>query len=118
MLFSTSILNDAIKKYQKKRKESFSQGETIIAGFGAGFTSFMLVFALVFFAFEIILLYFAVLIAISCTQGGYERIVHVVLAMTFTLPYMLINVFFNDCAKNILKNSGSMSLTKSGFAFI
>ena len=109
MLFSSNLLKNAVEKYQTHRKENFTKGEAADAGFNAGFTSFMLVTALIFFVLEVILLYFAILIAISCTQGGYERVVHVVLAMTFTLPYMLLSVFFSDCAKNVLRSSGSVS---------
>lgn len=65
----------------------------------SAFDSFVLFVAIVFFVLELIVLYFAVSVAIKCTRGGPERIVHIVMAITFTLLYMLLNTLFNDCAK-------------------
>jgi hypothetical protein len=109
MLFSTSLLKNSVEKYQKSRKEKYTYKESANAGFTASFTSFMLVLSLVFFTFEFILLFFAISIAVNCTTGGYERIVHLVLAVTFTLPYMLVASFFSDCGKTILKVGGIKS---------
>jgi len=105
MLFSTNLLKNSVENYQNSKRENFTQKEAANAGFSSGFISFMLVLSLVFFVLEFILLFFAVNIAIRCTKGGYERIVHIVLAVTFTLPYMLLTVFFGECGKNILKES-------------
>jgi len=65
----------------------------------------MLVIAIIFVALEFLLLFFAINIALTCTQGGAERIVHVVLAILFTVPYMLLSIFFSDCAKKTLKGN-------------
>jgi hypothetical protein len=111
MLFSTTLLKNSIEKFQKQRKEKFTEGQAVNAGFTGAFVSFTLVLSLMFFVLEVILLFFAINTAISCTEGGYERIVHVVLAFTFTLPYVLINVFFSNCAKKILKSNSKNSLT-------
>jgi hypothetical protein len=105
MIFSVGLLKNSIEKYQKKRQENYSKKEALNSGFKAGFIYFMLLLSIIFFAIEIILFFFAINIAINCTKGGYERIVHIVLAVTFTLPYMLIVVFFSDCGKNLLRTT-------------
>lgn len=105
MLVSGSILKSAIERYNNKKKtiERYSGGQSASAGVSAAFDSFVLVVAMVFFVLELIVLYFAVSVAIKCTRGGPERIVHIVMANTFTLPYMLLNTLFNDCAKKTLR---------------
>lgn len=105
MIFSVGLLKNSIEKYQMKRKENYSKKEALNSGFKSGFIYFMLLLSIIFFAIEIILFFFAINIAINCTKGGYERIVHIVLAVTFTLPYMLIVVFFSDCGKNLLRTT-------------
>jgi hypothetical protein len=64
-----------------------------------------MIIAFIFFILEFILLYFAICISIYCSQTKEERIVNFVLAATFTLPYMLVKITFDNCAKNYLKNS-------------
>ena len=48
---------------------------------------------------ELLLLFYGLKIAISCSKGGVEKKVNVVLATMFTMPYVLLNTF---CVKNIL----------------
>ncbi len=48
---------------------------------------------------------YAIIIAITCTKSGAERVTHLILATTVTLPYMLLNVIFNKCAIDTLRNS-------------
>ena len=80
-----------------------SLGDSAGAGAGAAFTSFVLVVAVIFFVLELILLFYAINMALVCTQGGPERIVNIVLAVTFTIPYVMLNILFNKCAKNSLR---------------
>lgn len=108
MLISSSVLLNALKKY-KAQKEKYSTGQSMAAGVNAGFTAFFLIVAVIFVALEILVLFYAILMALSCTQGGPERIIHVVLAIVFTLPYALISVFFSPCAKNMLRRSSPRS---------
>ena len=107
MIISTSILKNAIEKYNQyqsqKKKEKFTTSLVAESGISAAFTSFLLVIALIFFVLELIVLFYAVNIAIVCTKGGPERIVNVVLAIVFTIPYVLLNILFNACAKQTLR---------------
>lgn len=108
MYFSSSLLREAYAKYRKNKikNEGYNTWDSGSAGVSAAFDTAFLVIALVFFALEILVLFFAINIAIKCTHGGAERIVHIVLATVFTLPYMLLSVLFNKCAINTLKGFG------------
>tara|TARA_A100001011_G_C14318613_1_gene849244 strand:- start:1830 stop:2177 length:348 start_codon:yes stop_codon:yes gene_type:complete len=114
MFISTNFLKDQLEKFNKMRlmrretfetKEEFTQQQAASAGVNAAFTTFMLVIAIIFFTLELILLFYAINVAISCTQGGSERVVHVVMSIIFTLPYMLLTSLFSDCAKDVLKGN-------------
>lgn len=107
MIVSTSLLKTAIEKYQasKKMKENYSVLQSFGSGSGAAFNTFSLVVALIFFALELILLFYAIGMALNCTKPGPERIVNIVLAVMFTLPYTLLNILFNQCAINTLRNN-------------
>jgi len=105
MLFSSVLLKNSVEKFQKSRQEHYNTGDSINDGISSAVTSSMLVIAIIFVALEFLLLFFAINIALNCTQGGAERIVHVVLAILFTVPYMLLSIFFSDCAKKTLKGN-------------
>lgn len=61
----------------------------------------LLVLALTLFIMELIVLVYAVRIALSCSQPGANRVAHVVLALFFTAPYLLIALFFSPCVKKL-----------------
>ena len=106
MLISISLLKNSLKNYnkvQKNHKETYSFGQAAEAGTSAAFVSFFLVISYIFVILEVILLFYAINMAIVCTEGGPERIVNIVLAVTFTIPYVMLNILFNDCAKQTLK---------------
>jgi hypothetical protein len=120
MLISGSILYSAAEKYQRVRriKERYSEDSvaTPVDGAAAAFSTFTLLVAIVFLMLEILLLFYAIGIAITCSTPGAERIVHLVLATTFTLPYMLLNTILSGCAKQRLRTglfvpSGSSTTT-------
>lgn len=119
MYVSSTLLNQAWKKYKKNQdkygeiNEGYSGTESAGAGAGAAFDAFLIVLAILFFILELIVLVYGIIIAINCTQGGGERIVHVVLAIGFTFPYVLIMSVFNKCAKSVLRG-GSVSISDSG----
>lgn len=103
MIFSSTILKNTVEKYRKlKEKEKYSISKSFEAGTLAAFTLFSLLAAIIFFLLELILLFFAISTALSCSAPGPERIVNIVLAVTFTIPYMLLNTLFNKCTKDRL----------------
>ena len=114
MIISLNILKNSIEKYNNSRSKKIEKydksrnnrnnqnpGES---GFISAFYIFLLIIAIIFFIFELIILYFAVFIAINCSKSREERIVNFVLAVLFTIPYVLFNILFNPCAKDYLQN--------------
>ena len=65
--------------------------------------------AIIIFIIEVAVLYFALDIAINTTTSGAERFVHVVLAVLFTMPYLLFSLLLNEKARAVLVGSGSDS---------
>ena len=104
MIITSTILRRSLENYKKAKQENFTMGETVAAAASASMATFILAVAIIFFIFELILLYFAIYIALKCSTSRSERIVNFVLATTFTLPYMLLNNLFNPCSQKILKN--------------
>ena len=107
MIVSGTILKSSLDRYRAMRKDnkekfSISGGDSAGAGASAAFASFVLVVAVIFFLLELIVLFYAINMALVCTKGGAERIVNVVLAITFTIPYVMLNILFNQCAKKSL----------------
>lgn len=106
---SGTILKSSLDRYRQARKDrenfsAISSGDSAGAGAGAAFSSFALVVSVIFFVLELVLLFYAINMALVCTKGGPERIVNIVLAITFTIPYVMLNILFNKCAKNSLRS--------------
>lgn len=104
MIISGTILKNSLERYRitHLKKEGYTGWQSANAGASAALASFSLVVAVIFLLLELLVLFYAVSVALSCTKGGPQKIVHVVLAVTFTLPYMLFSVFFSDCANKTL----------------
>jgi hypothetical protein len=93
-----------VEKYTKSKNNDSNNSTSSSSGFVSAFYIFLLIVSLIFFLFELVLLYFAVFIAINCSKSREERIVNFVLAVVFTIPYVLLNILFNPCAKEYLQN--------------
>lgn len=107
MLLSTTMLNSAMCGYNStnndKKLDSYDMNKNgPVANVVA---TIVLIVAIIFFIFEVLVLIYAIIIAIKCTKSGPERIVHIVLAITFTLPYMLIMSVFSPCGQKVLRGS-------------
>jgi hypothetical protein len=117
MLISTLFLNNSLKSYnisqKRKTKENFILNKTVQAGATSALETFILVISVVFFMLEILVLYYSITIALNCSKGGPEKIVNLVLAVTFTLPYALFNLLLNDCAKITLQNNNGLLLNNN-----
>ena len=112
MLISTICTKNAMDNYQRKKLEKYSTGQAVVSGMSAANETTVLVASLLFMFLELLALFFAINIALNCTKGGPERIVHFILATMFTLPYLLINMVFNQCAIENLRNPGSESIPR------
>lgn len=113
MIISSKILSGAVENYQKNKEKQASVGDSISSGALCAFHTAMLIFAVIFFVMEIILIFYAIFIAIRCTQGGPERIVHVFLAVFFTIPYVLLMAIFNKCAGETLRSGSGWAVKQS-----
>ena len=102
MLLSTNALLKALKYKKKNKTEGYSKLDSIQSGIDFGFATGFLIIATMFVFMELLVLFYSLKIAITCTSPGPERIIHVVLAMTFTLPYILMTMIFVPCAKQTL----------------
>lgn len=122
MFISYYNLKNTIEKYReikdkkdKKDKnlentiENYKNCHSFNRGFSRSFETFTLVISVIFFIFELILLYFAIFIAINCSKSVEERIINFVLAITFTIPYVFFSILFNPCAKNYIRNGMKLS---------
>ena len=105
MIISISTLQKSVKKYNKEKikRENYNTLDSLNDGVGLGLELSFVVISLIFTLLEFLVLLYSLLIAIRCTKPGPERVIHVVLAISFTLPYALLNVIFNKCAKKTLR---------------
>ena len=115
MLLSSSFLKTTYERYMKNKEklkknskinilENYNVLQSSAAGISASFDGFILILAIIFFVLELLLLFYAISLALRCTKPGPERIVHVTLSFTFTLPYILIASFFSKCAQSSMQN--------------
>ena len=105
MIISTSIFKKAYsdrQKAQKRQKEGYTMLESTNAGMSMGFAPGFLVISTVFVILELIVLFYSIGIAMNCSSSRPERIIYIVLAITFTFPYALLNIIFVPCAKKTL----------------
>jgi hypothetical protein len=115
MIVSLTTLKTAVEHYKlkKAKKEGYDGRRAAGAGMTAAFASFGLAIAVLFFILEIIVLFYAVMTALVCTTPGPERIISVILAVTFTIPYMLLNLLFNKCTRQTLRNSNGWKVSSA-----
>jgi hypothetical protein len=107
MIISSTLLKNSVETYNrnKRLRENYDLAEGIANTFSVFVDTIILIFAILFFIMELLVMVYAIIVALSCTSPGPERITHLVLAITFTIPYMLFNVMFNTCAIKVLKSS-------------
>ena len=107
MFVSSIVLKNALENYSKsKRREKYSSGDSTGSTTGSKTSSVVLVaFAILFLLMELVIVYYSIVIAFSCSQKGPERVVNVILAVLFPVPYLMLNLLFNNCAKSTLQTS-------------
>ena len=108
MIISTSLLQKALKDRadsKKRQTEGYTLLESTNAGISLGVATGFLIIAIVFLMLELVVLFYSITIAISCTEPGPERIINVVSAITFTFPYAILNLIFVPCAKKALRGN-------------
>jgi nitric oxide reductase large subunit len=93
MLVSSLFTNHAVKNYNK---------ENYVGSVNAQSALMTLIVAVVILVIEIALLYYAISIALVSSSTNEGKFINIVLAVTFTMPYLLLNLLFNPAAKTVL----------------
>jgi hypothetical protein len=111
MLVSTTLLTKAAQNAQKSYKtytENYKAGSAessedpkVAKELPFSVMAILFALALIIFIFELIVLFHAVKIAIKCSKPGSQRICHIVLAVFFTYPYLLLALFLSECAQSV-----------------
>ena len=100
-------LREAKQKPAALAKEHFenaaSEGQhdghdDILGGAEHGILFVVYMIAIAFFILELLLIFYAVKLAIKQSQPGMNRIAHVTLALFFTFPYLLFTLFLGKSA--------------------
>lgn len=116
MLITTNMLKASANRLakaramqKKARKERFQNAmsgitgiDSIGAGVEVGFNTFIFACSVLFFVLELMLMVMAIVVALKCTTTVNERVVHLTMAIVFTMPYMLGMVLLNPCARAVL----------------
>lgn len=102
MILSTNFLNYSLIKYNNENiriKENYNhendknKNEMNCAMFYA---------AVIFMIVEIILLYYAIIISLRISRNNTERIIFILLSITYTTPFVLFMILFNEDARKAL----------------
>lgn len=123
MLVSGTLLKNSFDRYQKSKKgdsaeyfnEKYGVWESTTAGISSSVDLFIFIVSLVFFVIEVLLIYYAIALALKCTKSGTsERVAHLSLAIFFTFPYILLSVFFGKCAQEKLSSTNFLMSNMNG----
>jgi hypothetical protein len=97
MLVSLTVTSKAVEHYKKNHHKENYEGSC-----GGGSSLMLLIVAVVFLIVEIAMLYFAIKVALASGKSSATTFVNVVLALTMTLPYLLLSLLFNPDARAAL----------------
>lgn len=61
--------------------------------------------SIVYFILELVVMFYSLSFAMSCSTSNPEKVVNMVLAFTFPLPYAMFNLLLNPCFKSSLSGS-------------
>lgn len=93
MLVSSLFTKHAVDSYNK---------ENYVGSINVQSALVTLIVAVVLLVVEIALLYYAISIALVSASTNEGKFINVVLAICFTMPYLLLNLLFNPAAKAVL----------------
>ena len=66
------------------------------------YISFVLLYgAMLFLIMELILFYYAIIIAKNCSKNKDELIINIILSIIFTTPYVFFSMLSNPCVKEL-----------------
>lgn len=73
------------------------------------------VVAFFLFIIEIVILFYAISIAVECTTTPTEKVIHIIVALFFTLPYLVGMMLLSPCAKGMIGLKNKMNFGSCGF---
>ncbi len=110
VLLSLCAVDYTSKRIAERKSLNSNEGFELpkssrILGASEGMTDGMLflmyVFAISFLILDIMVLFFAISIALKCSKPGIQRVAHVAMALFFTFPYVLVSLFFSPCVEKM-----------------
>jgi hypothetical protein len=78
--------------------------ETYYSGYNkkSNISSYIMFYgALLFLIMELILFYYAIIIAKTCSRSSDELLINIIFAIIFTTPYVFFSMLSNPCAKDL-----------------
>lgn len=103
MIVGLSVLEHASKRLREAKQENLKLRENFegdaesdkgaMEGAEMGILFVVYMIAVAFLILELLLIFYAVKLAIQQSQPGMNRIAHVSLALFFTFPYLLFTLF-------------------------
>jgi hypothetical protein len=100
MILSTNFLNYSLIEYNNeniRNKENYNKEEEEKCN-----KVVFLYIAIIFAIVEFILLYYAVIISLRIARNNAERIIFIILSITYTIPFLLFMIVFNEDARKSL----------------
>ena len=101
MFLSCLMITNSYENLKKRiTLESYNNGYTQIKK--NNISPYILFYgALLFLIMELILFYYAIIIAKTCSRSGDELIINIIFAIIFTTPYVFFSMLSNPCAKDL-----------------
>ena len=101
MFLSCLMITNSYENLKKRiTLESYNNGYTQIKN--SNISSYILFYgALLFLIMDLILFYYAIIIAKNCSRSGDELIINIIFAIIFTTPYVFFSMLSNPCAKDL-----------------
>lgn len=103
MLFSTTLLRKGLEQRAPPQNDVEPFTQELGQGARTGLQTVFLVVAVFLLILELLLLFVMLGAVLKCTYTTQERVIHIVLLVTFTLPYTLFMILFNPCIKKSIK---------------
>jgi len=95
MILSANFLNYYLIKYNNENIREYYNHQSLEK-------LIMIYIATVFMIIEFILLYYAVLISLKISRNNTERLIFIILSITYTTPFLLFMIIFNEDARKSL----------------
>lgn len=95
MILSANFLNYYLIKYSNENIREYYNQQCLEK-------AIMIYIATVFMIIELILLYYAVLISLRISRNNTERLIFIILSITYTTPFILFMLLFNEDARKSL----------------